>query len=301
MANQWIRKVGLIVTAGSKGLDLSGMRIRFKTQNADAHSPNTAWIRIYNLSDETARSVKEEFQQVSLQAGYETGNFAVIFQGQIMQPKVGRENALDSYVDITAADSDLAHTYGFISKSLKAGSSQADVLNAIGTALKDKGVTVDSSASKAVSTGGVLARGKVLFGLAGAKLNDLSETTATSWSIQNGILQVIPKKGYKSGEAVVISEATGMVGVPEATQEGIKVKTLLNPLISIGGRIQVETKSITQTTVKNSVGYPNYKSPPPMYASTNKKEIYRVIVAEHSGDTRGQEWHTEITALSLDN
>lgn len=302
MSNQWLRKVGLIVSSGDKGLDLSEMRIRFRTQNADVNAPNTAWIRVYNLSDSTANKVQKEFEQVSLQAGYQSGNFGIIFSGQIMQTKRGREDALNSYVEIMAADGDLAHTYGFVNQSIKAGSTSQDRFNAMTKALKEKGVTVNSGASQALSpTGGVLARGKVLFGLAAPHLNTLCDTAGASWSIQNGVLQIIPTKGYRAGEAVVINAATGMVGVPEVTQDGINVQTLLNPLIAIGGRIKLDNRSLNQTTVNNPVGYPTYNSPPPMYANTNSDGIYRVLVAEHSGDTRGEEWFTDITSLSLDS
>jgi hypothetical protein len=301
MPDQWIRKVGLLVSSGDSGLDLSQMRIRFKTQNAESGVPNTAWIRVYNLKEETANRFRKEFQDVSLQAGYEGGKFGVIFSGQIMQTKIGREDNLDSYVDIMAADADLAHSFGFVSKSLAAKSSRSDVLNAITGALQDKNVTVDKDATQSLTpTGGVLARGKVLWGLAAPMLTGLTETAGASWSIQNGVLQIVPTKGYKDGEAVKLNSATGMIGVPEATQDGVHVRTLLNPLIAIGGRIQIDNKSINQTSVIKPSGYPNFKTPPPMYASTTNDGYYRVLVCEHSGDIRGQEWYSDITCLTLD-
>lgn len=301
MANQWLRKIGLVVTKGDKGLDLSAMRIKFRTQSMQADAPNTAWIRVYNLKDDTANSIRDEFQDVSLQAGYEGGNFAVVFSGQIMQVKKGRESSIDSYVDIMAADALAAHTFGYVSKSL-ASASPSDQANTIQAALKDKGVTLAPDALKVLSaspaTGGVLPRGKVLWGLAGALINQLADSTATTWSIQNGVLQFIPRNGYKAGEAVVINSQTGMVGIPEATEQGIEVKTLLNPLIGCGGRVQIDNAAINQTSV-NGAMYPRYGSLP-LYARTTDDGYYRVLVAEHSGDTRETEWYTSITALALD-
>jgi hypothetical protein len=55
---QFLRKIGLFVTAGSSGLDLSNLRIVFKTFQSDIRStPNYAAIKVYNLSDDTAKSV----------------------------------------------------------------------------------------------------------------------------------------------------------------------------------------------------------------------------------------------------
>ena len=83
---QWIRKVGLVVSngPGSDGIDLSNMRIKFRTFQADLPStPNHVEIRIYNLSDDTANKVQKEFTSVHLDAGYEGGSYGVIFDGTI--------------------------------------------------------------------------------------------------------------------------------------------------------------------------------------------------------------------------
>ena len=298
MSDQWIRKIGLVVTAGDKGLDLSELHIRFKTQSMNESAPNTAWIRIYNLSTNTALKIQKEYQEVSLQAGYENGNYAIIFKGQIMQVKVGRENNVDSYVDIIAADALLAYTFGFVTKALDSAS-VGDRLNSIATALKEKGVTLAPDAAATVGKskfGGVLPRGKVQWGLAAPLLNDLAESTQTTWNIQNGVLTFTERSGYRPGEAVKLNSETGMVGVPEATEQGIEIKTLLNPMIGIGGRVQIDNADINQTSVTRL----GYWSAPPMYANVTNDGIYRVLVAEHSGDTRGQEWYTQIVCLSLD-
>jgi hypothetical protein len=301
MSDQWIRKVGLVVSTGSQGIDLSNMRIRFRTQNMQADAPNTAWIRVYNLSDNTANSIWSEYTDVSLQAGYESGNYAVIFSGQIMQCKKGKESNVDSYLDIMAADALLAHTFGFVSKSLEQATKE-DQVKAIRDELSKMGVTLAPDALRALSgsavTGGVLPRGKVMWGLAGAKMNDVCDSSATTWSIQNGVLQIVDRAGYKAGEVVKINSQTGMVGIPEATEQGLEVKMLLNPLIGIGGRIQINNAEINQTAVRGAM-YPKYGAPP-QYARTTEDGFYRVLVAEHSGDTRGQEWYTNVVALALD-
>jgi hypothetical protein len=301
MPNQYLRKVGLVVSTGSKGLDLSNMRIRFKTQNMHEGAPNTAWIRVYNLAENTAQSIQKEFQEVSLQAGYEDGNFALIFKGQVMQVKKGRESNVDSYVDIIAADALLAHTFGFVAKSLDSAS-QADQVRAVRDALSAQGVTLAPDALQAVgTTGGVLPRGKVMWGLASPLLRNIGDTTATTWSIQNGVLTFIQKSGYKSGEAVEINSQTGMVGIPEQSLQGIEIKTLLNPLIAIGGRVKINNADVNQTTNSANSNRAYWQQPSDrMYASTAADGIYRVLVCEHSGDTRGTEWYSSLTCLSLD-
>ena len=108
MARQYIRQVSLIVgDASGNGIDLSQMRIRFATKQFDLQTPNTAEIRVYNLSDDTANKVQKEFTKVELRAGYD-GNFGTIFAGTVVQFRRGRENPTDKYMDLIVADGDVA-------------------------------------------------------------------------------------------------------------------------------------------------------------------------------------------------
>jgi hypothetical protein len=53
--------------------------------------------------------------------------------------------------------------------------------------------------------------------------------------------------------------------------------------------------------LRSRFGFPGYKSQ--YYAATVANDgLYRVIVAEHSGDTRGtgNDWYTELTCLDID-
>jgi len=300
MSNQYLRKCSLIVSAGTHGLDLSQFKIVFRTQQMDEASPNLAIIRIYNLAAADAQKIKNEFQQVTLQAGYQDGNFAIIFQGQIMQVKIGRESAIDSYVDIMASDTDLTWNFGLINQVLAKGSTAQTRFNTLMSAAAVYGVSAAPGAAANLSaTGGVLPRGKVLFGLARDQLNTLTESQLASWSIQNGKVTVVPETGYLPGEAVKINSRTGLVGVPEATQDGIELRVLLNPFIRIGTRVQLDQAEINTTTVR-AQGFPAY-SDVSFFASTATDGIYRVLVAEHSGDTRGQEWYTKLVCLAVDS
>jgi hypothetical protein len=300
MTDQYLRKCSLIVSTGTAGLDLSAFKIVFRTQQMDEAAPNLATIRIYNLADTDAQKIQTEFQQVTLQAGYQTGNFAIIFQGQIMQVKRGRESAIDSYVDIMASDTDTAWNFGLLNQTLAKGSSPQQRFNAIVAGAAKYGASAASGAASGLSTtGGVLPRGKVLFGLARDQLTTLTDSQLASWSIQNGQVVVVPETGYLPGEAVKINSRTGLVSVPEATQDGIELRVLLNPYIRIGTRVQLNQAEINTTTVR-AQGFPAY-SDVSFFASTANDGFYRVLVAEHSGDTRGQEWYTKLVCLAVDS
>lgn len=313
MTDQYLRKVSVIVygsstTPGQSGAELPGidltpegqppLKITFRVYQFDADTPNTAVVRIYNLNDETTNKIRNEFQQIVLQAGYENGNFGIIFKGTIKMVRSGRLSATDRFVDVFAADGDLAHNFAMISATLAAGSTVQDRANAIAKAmdpsLAEKGITIPQDAG----TGGVLPRDKVLFGLASSQMTNLADTVECSWSIQNGKVVVTSRTAYQPGEAVVLNSRTGMVGVPEATNNGITVTCLLNPNIKIGRRVQIDNSAINQTTVREQ-GFPRY-SDINFFATVTADGIYRSVVVEHEGDTRGQEWYTKITCLALD-
>jgi hypothetical protein len=212
---QWGRKCSLLVASNDDAIDLSQMHIKFRVLQSDQESPNTAVIRVYNLSDETKRKVtgrnQVEYTRVILQAGYASAAFGAIFDGTIKQFREGRENATDSYLDILAAAGDIEYNFGVCNTTIAAGSSSHDRLTQICGQI---GIGV--SGDPAAMAGGILPRGKVLWGMARALIRNEAAAMGATWSIQDGRAVITPTKGYLPGEAVVLSALTGLVGIPEA-------------------------------------------------------------------------------------
>jgi hypothetical protein len=141
MTQQWIRDWSLSVGGSNGGINISALRVRFELKQRTLESPNTAVIRINNVSDKTATQFSQkEFSTVTLSAGY-TGSSAVIFNGTIKQANVGRESATDTYVDIFASCGDKGYNYGVVNKTLAAGCTQQDIFNACAQAMQHYGVT----------------------------------------------------------------------------------------------------------------------------------------------------------------
>jgi len=294
---QFGRQASLVVSNGRSSIDVSQQRFRFEVRAADNETPNTAVIRVFNLSQTTAKSIIAEYDTVTLNAGYQFGNFGAIFQGDIKQFRRGRERNVDNYLDILAADGDEAYNFGVVNKSFAAGASDDQLLS---TLLDSMGLKKDASVDQIMaSTGGVIhPRGKVLFGMARLYMGDVAKNAQSRWSIQNGKVTLVPFTGYLPGEAVVINTASGMIGTPEQTDSGISVRCYLNPLIKIGRRIHIDNKDINQAVVRQQ-SFPKYKSQ--FYpANLANDGIYRVLAAEHVGDTRANDWYTELICLNVD-
>lgn len=296
MSRQYLRSVRLLVgDENGDGIELSELRITFAVKQWDLQTPNNAVIRAWNVADHTAELVRSEFTRVLLQAGYEDGPSGTIFDGSIIQAFRGRENATDTYLTIVAGDGDQAYNFAVVNRSLAAGSTAGDRHAALVGAMGEHGVS-QGYTPHLPSAG--LPRGRVLFGMARDHLADLADSTETKWSIQNGKVDLVPLTGVVPGEAVVLSAATGMIGIPEQTQDGIRVRCLLNPEIKMGRAIQIDNASINRAQLSVSLQGQISNAFLPRVSDDG---FYRVIVAEHVGDTRGQEFYTDITAIALDD
>jgi hypothetical protein len=307
--SQFGRKIGLLVGQGSSALDLSNLEIDFKTTQGDFNSPSTALIRVFNPAPNTVAKIQNEFVYVTLQAGYVNGNFGVIFNGQILQTKTGKLSNVDRYIDLMCIDGALYHCYAFVNSSVAPNGSNSDQLAATVKTLNNNGIQVDPNTKQVISnppeqTGGIFPRGKVLYGLASLYNDDLADKVNSTWFVENGVLKIVPLNGYLPGEAVIINSATGQVGVPQVTEQGIMVRCLLNPKIKLAMQVQLNNTEISTALAKQingvpAAGYPNYTSVP-LLASLNPSGLYRVIVKEHSGQTRGNSWYTDLICLNID-
>lgn len=263
--------------------------------------------RIYNLKKETAAKIGGEFNMITLQAGYENGNFGIIFQGTIKQTATGRERNVDSYVDVWAADGDDWYNFAVISLALKAGQTPAQIITAIQSSPSVNGVPVvnfagdatELIAGAAAGTQQALSRGKTMFGMSREYARDWASKYGYSWSLQNGQFVVVPITGYRPGEAVVLSSTTGLIGIPEATADGVKVRALLNPLIRIGCLVQIAQGDINHITMQQQ-GLSYNPSTPAVAGLATAQGFYRVMTAEFEGDTRGNAWYVDLICLAVD-
>lgn len=294
MTRQWIREFGLTIETDSGSIDVSELRGRFKVRYVTVQSPNAAEIIVTNLKEETAQKIKKEGQKVTLTAGYQDG-FAVIFSGNIIQKRVGRENPVDTYLAIVAQDSDKAYNFATMSKTLAAGSTFKDQVDAVLEAMKPYGVTKgfigDLGSQKMPGP-------RVLFGMARDVMREIATSTRASWTLENGKLDVVKANETKPGEAIVLNSQTGMIGRPVETFDGVIARMLLNTRVKPNTLLKIDEKSIdagafsadTLATAQNENLATNIAA----------DGLYKVVVVEHHGDSRGNPWYTEVVCHRAD-
>src|SRR5712691_8451722 len=82
-------------------------------------------------------------------------------------------------------------------------------------------------------------------GTARTQMAQLAKHANINWTIDRETLAIWPSDGNRSGASPLISPHTGMVGYPSMSSVGIKLKTLFNNELRIGGQVQVESSVTT--------------------------------------------------------
>ena len=216
MAEQWLRKCTLTLQDSNQVIDLSNMRIVFRVASIASPTPATLSARIYNLSPGTANALKnmpvvpQRFvaagepvdsaaAAVTLAAGYE-GNFGVIFQGQLLQAIDGRDSAVDSYLEVVAADGEYAHSWGVINTSISSGWTDNDAAKAIADVYKAAGVTTQQLGLPAAVAA---PRGKVMVGMVREHVHTFSRGRRGFAYVRNNELRwMLPQTAYNPGDIV---------------------------------------------------------------------------------------------------
>lgn len=296
MTAQYLRKLSIVLgAAGGAGLDFADFRVTFSVRRGDVQTPNSCDVKIYNISDATATKVQKEFDTIILQAGY-AGNFGLIFQGSCKQIARGREDALNTYLQVTAADGDEAYNFSYIAQSLAAGSTPDNAVAAFIQHMPG----ISQGYKPALKANGCV-RGRVYYGAVKDELRDFAAANDCLWSIQDGKLTLIPQTSYIPGQIPVISPSTGLLGQPQQVQNGIAMRVLLNPFIKIGQLVKLDS-SVIINPLRYSLDVGSQASNSLLATSvkTSADGLYYVMRADHSGDTRGNAWFTDLICLATD-
>ncbi len=294
MTQQWLRYCKLTMGDGSGNvIDMSEMRIRFTIEMSDGQNPNTANIVVTNLSRDTISRIQKEYTTVTLEAGYQSG-YGLIFSGEVVQKRSGRESPTDTFLAVVARDSDKSYNHAVTSKSLAAGHTYRDQVDAALAPMKDMGVRVgyiaDLGSKKMPSA-------RVLFGMSRDILSTVATSTGTSWSIQNGTFQMVKNDEAMPGAAWDLNPASGLIGMPTQTIDGVEGRALLNSQFRIGTRVHINMDDVL-TAPQGPLPQDElaYQTIPPL----SRSGLYKLVYIRFIGDTRGQDWFCDFIGVDAD-
>ena len=302
MSLQWKRSYDLIVGDAGHGLritetpDRPGLRVVFEITKTLRSSLNTAVIKIYNLSPDNEGKIKGEFTEVLFNVGYQ-GAALLVFRGQIRNVSTYSEGT-DRITEINAADGERDSRKSIVNFTLAAGTTTEQLV--------DKVVETFESTKKGqiVVKDKQRLRGRVISGMATDVLHAAASDSNANWSIQDGRLDIVAADSTLPTEAIVIRDDTGKLDPPEVDDKGIKVRCLLNPRIRCNGKIKLDNRDVKLKVIKQRERQPGAKAPKKApkskhLARLDPDGIYKVYKVVHKGDTRANEWSSEVFAQAL--
>lgn len=265
-------------TTQIKGEPGSGLRIAFKVHKTIGTEPNTAEIKIYNLSKDTRDKMKSRGSPVVLSAGYDQTE-ATIFSGD--SRAITHEQQGPTWVTkIQGGEGERIFAFNRFNKSYAAGVSLATVLReAVASTSLNPG-NLNAALAEAPRGGlTTYTRGYAAHGRTIATIEALAKSIGFNVSVQGDTLQFL-RNGVAPGGAVLLSPGTGLVGSPtfsspEKKNDPVRVlaRSLLQPTIICGGQVSIQSEQV--------------------------KGAFRVQKLDHSGDFGNSEWYTTIEVKAL--
>lgn len=263
---QFGRQLRLEIGNATSGIAISNLRVAFEFQKSIDAKPNPGRIRVWNLNrDHMHQILTGQYDRARLAVGY--SELRTIFAGDIIKPRVKREG-LDFIIDLECGDGDIDYQTARVATTLKAGATDAQIVGELAKTMTrtSKGV-IDAPVTRA------LPRGKVLCGNTRDVLSRVATNNGADWSVQDGELIMLPAGKVLPGESVLLSQETGMIGAPEATDNGLELACLLNPALRVGGMV----------TVRSILDWFDGD--------------YKIVNMRSSGDILGGDWTTKLVVV----
>ena len=304
MTTQWKRNCRLTIQVDNNApdaLDFSQFKITFVVSQPTRDQPKAAEIYIYNLSHETMNKLAgvdddKKKTQVILACSYGNNEPEVIFKGQVFQYRRGRYSPVDTYLCILAISGDQIKS-AVINQSIPAGTPIHGLSELVEEEFKKYGIDVGEMVRLSDQK---YPRGRVLFGSLHGYVEKIGKENNVTYDYSDGVLTSTELDKYSIQPMFVLTANTGMVGMPQLTSEGLVVKCLINPKLKRMDRIQIDLTNLQSENFDISYGGQQVDQPQktPKLA-TNTKGIFVIQAIEHSGDTRGDEWHTTMVCTAL--
>jgi hypothetical protein len=252
-----------------------------------------AEICLYNLDQLTtskllAKPIKQGMK-VTVSAGYREGNYGVIWSGEVFQPFFDRENVVDFKVTLHCILGLNEFIRNHISQSYAAQTTQYDLIQQMAdkafNKIKVGAISPDISKKK-------FPRGGVLFGNLDRYLSSwASDNNMQWWLSPSGLNFQGPDSQLSSSVDFVYSPDRGIIGVPQQTQYGVDLRVLLDPRITVRPPLPVVKIDNSQIQLqKRQIGE--------LFNILDQDGEYIVVSARHYGDTRGNDWYTDIQGLT---
>ncbi len=280
-----------VLDVSNSSFEPEALQVQFETfQPAMEASFWYADVIIFNLNEHTNNVVLTEGMDVRVSAGYQDeSRYGEIFKGKIFQPMWDRDNVTDFRTTLHCLVGKAEIAKNFVAQTYAAYVTQTEIVRRMAAA-SYRPLTIETLSSNIKST--KLPRGQVLFGSPRDYLNQVARDNNMQWWISgNGINLGDITEDVPRDQALVITPENGLVGTPQQTQQGIIFRTLLDPRIRVKlnppMQVKLDNASIRQR--KKQIGE---------ISLLDQDGFYNVGAVRHFGDSRGNDWYTEVVGYA---
>ena len=282
------RRYRIIVAANDgNALDVSQLRCVFKINKSMDADPNYSEVAIFNLATGAENTMVKSGHRVFVEAGYEGDQYGLIFQGNVVQPVRSKEGGTTYKLTLYSLDGDGFANNSFVSTSLARGQDAQAIL---GVCLSEAGDTIERGIISEGLSSAKLSRGKVFFGQPQDYLRQLAKSQNTVLFLNDGQVNFVKATDLPPGEVIELNPSSGLVGEVTQNEDGILVKSLLNPRININTLIHISGEYVNDFQVQKGQAVNTQRLP--------GGGVYKVIKLTHTGDTRGNDWYTDMECIA---
>jgi hypothetical protein len=256
-------------------IEVTKLRVKFEIEKQLGKDPNTCTITIYNLNKSSRAFFQQRPLHVRIDAGHD-GESRHLFQGDVRFGQTVKRGT-EFETELQLGDGDRAFRFARVNRTFRTGTPLREALK---EAARSLGLALPDNVNASPDLDQQFVNGESLVGPARDELTRLLAPHGYTWSIQNGALRILRDEETSPDEAILISQDTGMIGVPEfgAPDEAggkptLAVQCLLYPQVTPGGVIKVQSRDVNGS--------------------------FRVQRVQHTGDSHGEDWTTEIEAKPL--
>ena len=229
-----------LFSAGGNTKTIEGLACDATVQKPGLPEKNSASVKLWGLPyDDMAqltmlafRPLESQYNLLEISAGEKGSALSLVFQGEISSAFADFNQVPDPCMQFEASSGSYPHKIAQ-SPTTTQGEASADHLFAqfaqdAGYSYKNEGVT------------GSVVNGWYP-GSPVEKMTKLARDIGCDLLIDDGVVVVLPGGQARSGNAVLLSRDTGLLGYPTFTQDGIACRCLYNPDLLYDGLIKVES------------------------------------------------------------
>lgn len=241
-------------------------------------------ITIYNLDADTETGILKNGIRVSLEAGYQNGAYGLIFSGSIVQAIRGKEDAATYYLRLVVIDGDGPLNLGLASLSTTAGTSVRDLAKLVA---RSSTIPFDIQIDEGIGEQ-KLSRGASYQGRPGKILRQIAKDNGANFYFSKGKAIIAKQNKPPSGLIPYLNAESGLVDFPTQTDQGIKLRMLINPQFTIGDWLKLNNQDIIVQQLE--LGVPQ--------TILDQDGIYRIIGMTTTFDNRGNSWYMDCECIS---